>query len=129
MTDHKDADRTAAGRVLRELSALDVLFTSIRSVVERHDPERRRQLIELRRQLTKAIGDIDHAGTELLRQPAPAKEFRRQMADLRYRIAEHQSAWPAVMIDDSGDYRRSATGIMDAYARFASWLRQRVADA
>jgi len=49
--------------------------------------------------------------------------LRRRVADLRYQIAELQSRWPAVMIDGSAEYQRSATSVMQTYRDLSLWLR------
>lgn len=116
----------ATAEVLARLDALDALFTSIRQVVDRHDLERRKVLIDLRRRLGHCIGEIDHAGSALFNGTVDESLFHRQLADLRYRLAHHQAEWPAVAIEDSEVYRASANAIITFYEDFARWVRGRV---
>ena len=109
-------------RLSSAIESIDQLFEQIRNIVQRKDRERLYELLRCRRLLTSQIDTLAHLAEEAA-DKASEETLRRRVADLRYQIAEHQSRWPAVMIDGSAEYQRSATSVMHTYRDLSLWLR------
>jgi len=109
-------------RLSSAIESMDQLFEQISKIVQREDRERLYELLRCRRLLTSQIDTLAHLAEEA-GDKASEQTLRRRVADLRYQIAELQSRWPAVMIDGSAEYHRSATSVMQTYRDLSLWLR------
>ena len=109
-------------RLSSAIESMDQLFEQISKIVQREDHERLYELLRCRRLLTSQIDTLAHLAEEA-GDKASEQTLRRRVADLRYQIAELQSRWPAVMIDGSAEYHRSATSVMQTYRDLSLWLR------
>ena len=109
-------------RLSSAIESMDQLFEQIRNIVQREDRKRLYELLRCRRLLTSQIDTLAHLAEEA-GDKASEQTLRRRVADLRYQIAELQSRWPAVMIDGSAEYHRSATSVMQTYRDLSLWLR------
>jgi hypothetical protein len=96
----------------------------------RTDPERKPELVRLRRKLSEQIGVVGlllARDGDLARTPEKHQEMNRLFTTMRYALGRHQANWPAVQID--GDFEGYARSAKDAYAKadqFWDWCRDNI---
>lgn len=88
----------------------------------------RRALVDLRRELAIAMHTLEQVGppevaaSRLPTAEAVAEEFRQRFAQMRSRIAMHQTKWPAVLLDQAlVEYRASAREMHKSIDEFLAW--------
>jgi hypothetical protein len=115
---------TAPADVGVELAALQDIQDSLASIAHRTDPERRFELVQLRKRLAKQIAVVGSACERLFATQADRQaEFRRLYSAMRSATALHQAEWPAVRLNEVDHlYRESASRAREANQIFASWL-------
>jgi predicted HAD superfamily Cof-like phosphohydrolase len=105
---------------LRDIHRLIVATTQEQADGWRHE------LVRRRRDLAEKLGEL----TPLVRDGQPGgdaptfDDFRKALSALRTAVAEHQGAWPAVLLD-KGDlsYTSSLAKVRDAYDRLETSFR------
>ncbi|TPG16417.1 hypothetical protein EAH87_14380 [Sphingomonas koreensis] len=119
-----------AEQVRAELDALEAIQALLAAIAVRTDPERRHELVQLRKRLAGQIMAVGDACECLFASDALGlAEFRRRYSAMRSATALHQAEWPAVRLGEVDDlYRQSALRARQANGVFANWLRARLGD-
>jgi len=116
-----------ADDLLLSLTALEGCQHSLVMLAARTDSTRKHDLVEERRALALCLTGLQRNATapeSAFASGAPAEEFLSRFSEVRNAIAQHQSAWSAVTIDNFPDeYRRSADTVSALVQGFTGWMR------
>jgi hypothetical protein len=111
-----------------ELDRLEQVQKDLAAVSSRTDPERARDLIRLRRELSQQIRRMGHVAEGYFEAKGDAQamqQFRERFSTMRSRAATHQADWPAVRLDEADEsYHQSARAVREANRAFVAWMRQ-----
>lgn len=114
-----------------ELTRLEKVQADLASIASRTDDERKRELIELRRQLSAQIAVVGQSADAFFTTHADeetARTYRAKFSRMRSAAALHQASWPAARLGESvGEYRISAMGVREANREFIAWARAALA--
>ena len=120
------SDLVAAMHALDELESIQ---SGLAKVAMRTDEERKRDLINYRRNLAKQMTRIMNVAEPLFASdPEGRAEFRRCYSAMRAAAAQHQTDWPAIRLgEDDAGYRLSASTVRMANNAFVASLRSLLA--
>lgn len=114
-----------------ELTRLEKVQADLASIASRTDDERKRELIELRRQLSVQIAAVGRAADDFFAantDEETARTYRSKFSRMRSAAALHQASWPAARLGEAvGEYRTSAMGVREANREFIAWARAALA--
>lgn len=121
---------TSRRQMIEALDAVESVAARLAAVAKRSDENRKRDLIEARRDLavrTMTIMAIGEDFRPIVDNQALYAELRRRQGLLRAVIAEHQSAWSAPSIDsDDAAYQAASDAVQSAGRDFLRWVRQTI---
>lgn len=90
--------------------------------------ERRKDLVQLRREMAEQFSQITALGDQVFTDPESRHAFRDWLSKARAAIALHQATWPVVRIDPgSPEYLATVVPMMDAQSEFVAWVRKALA--
>ncbi len=116
--------------ILACCDALEATVAALDRVANRTDPDRKRDLIMLRQQLSAqlaALHDGVLAGKSPLSSGSLNEEFRTRFSALRNSVAIHQASFPAVLLDDMAkEYRASGLQSSARLRDMIVWIRHAV---
>ena len=109
------------------LEALERCQLTMVMLAARVDKQRRQELHNLRRILTSCLMDLQqsatNAGAPFANGPL-ADEFLSRFDEVRLAVANHQSSWPVLRIDDfPQEYRTSSDSTSAIIQGFTGWIR------
>lgn len=111
-------------RLRTELDRFAQIVGDLAAIAARIDPERRHELIKLRRLLSDQIGVLRVVGAKALHDPDVAAAFRTRLSAVLNVVSMHQANWPAIAIDDGlASYRDSAASAATGNRTFIEWTR------
>ena len=117
-----------ASDLRRAIDALEGVQADLARIASRSDPERFREMIDLRRLLAARIAEAGALADAFFAEAGDADlraECRKAFSQMRSAAALHQASWPAVRLKDADDsYRDSALGVRAANRRFAATVRE-----
>lgn len=115
----------------RELTRLETVQADLASIASRTDDARRRDLIDLRRQLSAQIAMVGQTADAFFAahtDEETARTYRAKFSRMRSAAALHQASWPAARLGESAvEYRTSAIGVREANREFIAWARAALA--
>ena len=115
---------TDAERLANELNRFVRIVDDLAAIATRTDPERRHELIKLRRSLSDQIGALRNFGAKAFRDPTVTDEFRSRLSLVLTTVSLHQANWPAITIDEGKEsYRQSAVAAAEGNRAFIDWTR------
>lgn len=86
--------------------------------------ERRKDLVQLRREMAEHLSQITVLGDRVFPDPESRHAFRDSLSKTRAAIALHQASWPVVRIDPGSEqYLATVVPMMDAQSEFVTWVR------
>ncbi len=104
---------------------------SLVAIGQRADPERKFDLVQLRRRFAEQMGQVSELIAQdaaLQKRPDMAMEMHSRLSSFRFAIGQHQASWPAVRIDeDIVAYTASARGTYARSDQFWSWCSEYLA--
>jgi hypothetical protein len=119
---------TDAQRLSTEIDVFAQIIDDLAAIAKRTDPERRSELIRVRRNLSDHIGRMRDVGSRAFADPLLADEFRSRLSSVLTVVSMHQARWPAVAIDeDEATYRTSASAAAVSNRAFIDWTRSALA--
>jgi hypothetical protein len=109
------------------LQALERCQLAMVMLAARVDKQRKQELLDLRRVLASCLIDLQqsatHAGAPFANGPL-ADEFLSRFDEVRFAVANHQSSWPVLRIDDfPQEYRKSSDFTSALIQGFTGWIR------
>ena len=109
------------------LTALEACQHNLVMLAARTDATRKHDLLQERRTLALCVAGLQRNATgpeSAFASGALAEEFLSRFSEVRNAIAQHQSAWSAVTVDNFPDeYRRSADSVSAVVQGFTGWMR------
>lgn len=110
------------------LAKLEAVQSALEKIAARTDEGRRRELIQLRRDLTAQIGEIGGLAEPLfatLADPEISHTYRDKFSRMRSATAMHQASWPAARLELSDNsHKQSANAADVANRNFVEWMRK-----
>jgi hypothetical protein len=121
---------TEAQRLSAEIDVFAQIIDDLAAIAKRTDPERRSELIKLRRSLSDHIGRMRDVGSRAFTDTVLTDEFRSRLSTVLNVVSMHQANWPAVAIDErEATYRDSAAAVAASNRAFIEWTRAALARA
>lgn len=113
--------------LLHEIDRLEILLADIGAVTARDDAARRRDLVDLRRQLAAQIATVGSIAEAVFADRPDLSAYRERFSRMRSMAALHQASWPAVILGERPeDYRASVAPMREANRVFIDWVRERL---
>lgn len=121
----------AATRLSADLATFGQIISELSAIAGRTDPERRSELVTLRKKLSDHIARMRDTGVQAFTDVGEAElasEFRSRLSNVLNLVALHQASWPAVTIDEgNAAYRTSAGKVAETNRAFIDWTRSAIA--
>ena len=116
--------------LMAQIALLDALTQEAVQLGQRHDDERRIEIIKFRKAQALQIGVISKAAYHFdfaAIEDGLDVEFRKKMSYLKSVIAQHQSDWPVPMIEArSRAYRQSGDKMNVTQSDFVAWAMRKL---
>ena len=109
------------------IADLAVVTTKLGVLAQDSGPDRRRDLIQLRRELGTVLEAVARAAdtdVDCFSTPDRLAEALPRISSVRHTVALHQGSWSAVLIETDQDaYRKSAEEALNALRGLVTWLK------
>ncbi|MEZ5655606.1 MAG: hypothetical protein R3E04_06945 [Sphingobium sp.] len=111
--------------MVQQLTLLEETYRKFADIGWRKDEERKRDLVETRRNLSEQLLDLERYVTDVsapLMEASLKREFGARLSKLRSEIAYHQATWPAVRLEEEpAEYRRATQQVEATFRDFIQW--------
>lgn len=109
------------------LARFETLHSKMRQIARRTDRERKGELLSERRKVPILLGELRDTAECLVESGFNLAEFDSRYSDVRTILANHQSIWSVVNLDDTAGYLRSVQNVERAVDVLLEWTKKELA--